>query len=171
MAYILQDEMQRFVKKIKDLMQKEMLFFWQGGPIIMLQIENEYGNVENSFGQRVNDYVNGLLEWLLSQNAGVPWVMCQQVDAPNIIINACHGFYCESFWPNSANKPKMWRLAGLRIGVERTHVGRQRSLLFGCPHPKTITCVMVVPILVEQLVVHTLRHHVIMTQLWMNLII
>ena len=30
------DEMQRFVKKIKDLMQKEMLFFWQGGPIIML---------------------------------------------------------------------------------------------------------------------------------------
>ena len=38
MAYILQDEMQRFVKKIVDLMQKEMLFSWQGGPIIMLQV-------------------------------------------------------------------------------------------------------------------------------------
>ncbi|KAL7177205.1 hypothetical protein ACSBR2_030525 [Camellia fascicularis] len=39
------DEMQRFVKKIVDLMREEMLFSWQGGPIIMLQIENEYGNM------------------------------------------------------------------------------------------------------------------------------
>lgn len=35
---ILQDEMQRFVKKIVDLMRQEMLFSWQGGPIIMLQV-------------------------------------------------------------------------------------------------------------------------------------
>ena len=75
--------------------------------------------------------------------------MCQQADAPNSIVNACHKFYCGSFWPNSANKHKMWRLASLRIGVERTHVGPRRSLLFGCPHPKAITCIMVVPILVE----------------------
>ncbi|GMP78010.1 hypothetical protein CsSME_00034102 [Camellia sinensis var. sinensis] len=39
------DVMQRFVKKIVDLMREEMLFSWQGGPIIMLQIENEYGNM------------------------------------------------------------------------------------------------------------------------------
>lgn len=23
-------------------------------------------------------------------------------------INACNGFYCDGFWPNSANKPKLW---------------------------------------------------------------
>ena len=31
----------------------------------MLSIENEYGIDESSFGQRVEDYVNGLLEWIL----------------------------------------------------------------------------------------------------------
>lgn len=30
--------MQRFVKKIVDLMREEKLFSWQGGPIIMLQV-------------------------------------------------------------------------------------------------------------------------------------
>lgn len=30
--------MERFVKKIVKLMQEEMLFSWQGGPIIMLQV-------------------------------------------------------------------------------------------------------------------------------------
>ncbi|KAJ9701106.1 hypothetical protein PVL29_006451 [Vitis rotundifolia] len=102
------DEMQRFVKKIVDLMQKEMLFSWQGGPIIMLQIENEYGNVESSFGQRGKDYVKWAARMALELDAGVPWVMCQQADAPDIIINACNGFYCDGFWPNSANKPKLW---------------------------------------------------------------
>ena len=39
--------MQRFVKKIVDLMREEMLFSWQGGPVIMLQViavkfEHEY---------------------------------------------------------------------------------------------------------------------------------
>nr|CAN72140.1 hypothetical protein VITISV_017107 [Vitis vinifera] len=80
-----EDEMQRFVKKIVDLMQKEMLFSWQGGPIIMLQIENEYGNVESSFGQRGKDYVKWAARMALELDAGVPWVMCQQADAPDII--------------------------------------------------------------------------------------
>lgn len=35
---IFQDEMQRFVKKIVELMREENLFSWQGGPIIMLQV-------------------------------------------------------------------------------------------------------------------------------------
>lgn len=30
--------MQRFVKKMVDLMREEKLFSWQGGPIIMLQV-------------------------------------------------------------------------------------------------------------------------------------
>lgn len=30
--------MQRFVKKIVELMREEKLFSWQGGPIIMLQV-------------------------------------------------------------------------------------------------------------------------------------
>ncbi|XP_070679705.1 uncharacterized protein [Malus domestica] len=38
-------EMQRFTKKIVDMM-KEKLYASQGGPIILSQIENEYGNID-----------------------------------------------------------------------------------------------------------------------------
>lgn len=72
----------------------------------------------------------------LGLGAGVPWVMCQQSDAPeNIVsahashifpfpcifsslylnifylvlqINACNGFYCDGFKPNSYGKPTLW---------------------------------------------------------------
>ncbi|GKU93583.1 hypothetical protein SLEP1_g7166 [Rubroshorea leprosula] len=44
----------------------------------------------------------------ISLDTGVPWVMCQQSDAPDPIINTCNGFYCDQFTPNSNTKPKMW---------------------------------------------------------------
>ncbi|XP_038710356.1 beta-galactosidase-like [Tripterygium wilfordii] len=43
-----------------------------------------------------------------SQNIGVPWIMCQQNDAPQPMINTCNGWYCDSFEPNSPTSPKMW---------------------------------------------------------------
>ncbi|KAM2200691.1 hypothetical protein ACFX1R_000609 [Malus domestica] len=39
-------EMQRFTAKIVDMM-KEKLYASQGGPIILSQIENEYGNIDD----------------------------------------------------------------------------------------------------------------------------
>lgn len=102
------DEMQRFVKKIVELMREEMLFSWQGGPIIMLQIENEYGDVESSYGQRGKEYVKWAARMALGLGAGVPWVMCKQLDAPDNIINACNGYYCDGFKTNSNNTPVLW---------------------------------------------------------------
>ncbi|KAJ8634269.1 hypothetical protein MRB53_027605 [Persea americana] len=102
------DEMQRFVKKIVDLMRQEMLFSWQGGPIILLQIENEYGNIERSYGQRGKDYVKWAADMAIGLGAGVPWVMCRQTDAPENIIDACNAFYCDGFKPNSYRKPALW---------------------------------------------------------------
>ncbi|XP_024031423.1 beta-galactosidase 9 isoform X1 [Morus notabilis] len=102
------EEMQRFVKKIVDLMQEEKLFSWQGGPIIMLQIENEYGNIEGTFGQKGKDYVKWAAKMALGLGAGVPWVMCRQTDAPYDIIDACNAYYCDGYKPNSYNKPTIW---------------------------------------------------------------
>ncbi|OVA12079.1 D-galactoside/L-rhamnose binding SUEL lectin domain [Macleaya cordata] len=103
------EEMQRYVKKMVDLMKQEMLFSWQGGPIIMLQqIENEYGNIEGSYGQKGKDYVKWAARIALGLGAGVPWVMCRQTDAPENIIDACNGFYCDGFRPNSYKKPALW---------------------------------------------------------------
>lgn len=102
------EEMQKFVTKIVDLMREEMLLSWQGGPIIMFQIENEYGNIEHSFGQGGKEYMKWAAGMALALDAGVPWVMCKQTDAPENIIDACNGYYCDGFKPNSPKKPIFW---------------------------------------------------------------
>ncbi|XP_072963925.1 beta-galactosidase 15 isoform X2 [Typha angustifolia] len=102
------DEMQRFVRKIVDMMKEEMLFSWQGGPIILAQIENEYGNIEGRYGQSGKSYVQWAAQMALGLGAGVPWVMCRQTDAPETIIDSCNAFYCDGFKPNSYKKPILW---------------------------------------------------------------
>ncbi|XP_050270222.1 beta-galactosidase-like [Quercus robur] len=101
-------EMQRFTKKIVNMMKAEKLFEPQGGPIILSQIENEYELVEYQIGRPGVDYTNWAAGMAVGLGTGVPWVMCKQADAPDPIINACNGFYCENFLPNKNYKPKMW---------------------------------------------------------------
>ncbi|KAL4024660.1 hypothetical protein IC575_013024 [Cucumis melo] len=102
------EEMQRFVKKIVDLLRDKKLFCWQGGPVIMLQVENEYGNIESSYGKRGQEYIKWVANMALGLGAEVPWVMCQQKDAPSTIINSCNGYYCDGFKANSPSKPIFW---------------------------------------------------------------
>ncbi|XP_062107772.1 beta-galactosidase 9-like [Humulus lupulus] len=72
------------------------------------QIENKYGNIERKFGQKGKDYVKWAAKMALSLGAGVPWVMCRQTDAPDEVIDACNGYYCDGYRPNSYNKPTLW---------------------------------------------------------------
>lgn len=102
------NEMERFLGKIVSLMKEENLFATQGGPIILAQVENEYGNVEWAYGVGGELYVKWAASTALALNTTVPWVMCSQEDAPDPIINTCNGFYCDTFTPNSPSKPKMW---------------------------------------------------------------
>ncbi|CAN0852800.1 Beta-galactosidase 8 [Linum grandiflorum] len=105
---IFKNEMKRFLAKIVNLMKEEQLFASQGGPIILAQVENEYGNVQSSYGEAGNLYVQWAAKTAVSLNTTVPWVMCAQEDAPDPVINTCNGFYCDDFTPNSPSKPKMW---------------------------------------------------------------
>ncbi|KAJ7552724.1 hypothetical protein O6H91_06G067100 [Diphasiastrum complanatum] len=100
--------MQSFVKKVVNLMKEHKLFAPQGGPIILAQIENEYGNIEWSFGAPGKQYMLWAANMARGLDIGVPWIMCQQSDAPEYIINTCNGYYCDGWMPNAANKPKMW---------------------------------------------------------------
>ncbi|XP_050226309.1 beta-galactosidase 8-like [Mercurialis annua] len=102
------EQMKRFLTKIVNLMKEENLFASQGGPIILAQVENEYGNVEGSYGIAGELYVKWAAETAVGLNTSVPWVMCAQEDAPDPILNTCNGFYCDRFTPNSPSKPKMW---------------------------------------------------------------
>ncbi|RDX96237.1 Beta-galactosidase 15, partial [Mucuna pruriens] len=105
---VFEEEMKNFTTVIVDMMRRENLFAPQGGPIILAQIENEYGNIMSSYGQNGKEYVQWCAQLAESYQIGVPWVMCQQGDAPDPMINTCNGWYCDEFYPNSQNKPKMW---------------------------------------------------------------
>lgn len=105
---IFKDEMQTFTTKIVDLCKEAKLFAPQGGPIIFAQIENEYGNIMKPYGEAGKSYIQWCANMALSLNIGVPWIMCQQSDAPQSMINTCNGFYCDDFKPNNPKSPKMW---------------------------------------------------------------
>ncbi|XP_050937297.1 beta-galactosidase isoform X1 [Cucumis melo] len=100
--------MQKFTAKIVSMMKGEKLYHSQGGPIILSQIENEYGPVEWEIGAPGKSYTKWAAQMALGLDTGVPWVMCKQEDAPDPVIDTCNGFYCENFEPNKAYKPKMW---------------------------------------------------------------
>ncbi|CAA0410308.1 unnamed protein product [Arabidopsis thaliana] len=100
--------MKKFTEKIVWMMKAEKLFQTQGGPIILAQIENEYGPVEWEIGAPGKAYTKWVAQMALGLSTGVPWIMCKQEDAPGPIIDTCNGYYCEDFKPNSINKPKMW---------------------------------------------------------------
>lgn len=100
--------MQGFTQKIVQMMKNENLFASQGGPIILSQIENEYGAESKALGASGHAYINWAAKMAVGLDTGVPWVMCKQDDAPDPVINACNGFYCDAFSPNKPYKPTMW---------------------------------------------------------------
>ncbi|KAF5941962.1 hypothetical protein HYC85_019604 [Camellia sinensis] len=107
------DEMQRFVRKIVDLMREEMLFSWQVVRSLCC----------SSYGQKGKAYVKWAPKMATGLGAGVPWVMCKQVDAPGDVVNTCflsfgisvsscyhtcNEYYCDGYKPNSYKKPTIW---------------------------------------------------------------
>ncbi|KAL9682838.1 hypothetical protein QQ045_014648 [Rhodiola kirilowii] len=100
--------MQGFTEKIVGMMKREGLFEPQGGPIILAQIENEYGALSKELGAPGHNYLTWAANMATSLNTRVPWVMCKQDNAPDPMINTCNGFYCDQFYPNQPYKPKMW---------------------------------------------------------------
>ncbi|KAG9443679.1 hypothetical protein H6P81_015019 [Aristolochia fimbriata] len=105
---IYKNEMQNFTTLIVDMVKKENLLAPQGGPIIITQIENEYGNIADKYGNRGKEYIKWCAKMAESLDVKVPWIMCQQSDAPPPMINTCNGFYCHRFTPTNPNTPKMW---------------------------------------------------------------
>ncbi|KAI6681966.1 hypothetical protein NL676_035847 [Syzygium grande] len=100
--------MHGFTEKIVNMMKAENLFESNGGPIILSQIENEYGPVEWEIGAPGKAYSKWAADMAVGLDTGVPWVMCKQEDAPDPVIDTCNGYYCENFKPNQDYKPKMW---------------------------------------------------------------
>ncbi|KAL2322547.1 hypothetical protein Fmac_026926 [Flemingia macrophylla] len=81
---IYKNEMQIFTTKIVDMVKEANLFASQGGPIILAQIENEYGNIMWGYGDAGKSYIKWCVQMAVAQNIGVPWIMCQQHDGERV---------------------------------------------------------------------------------------
>lgn len=58
-------------------------FWWTG----ILQIENEYQNIEAAFQEQGPSYVRWAASMAVGLETGVPWVMCKQADAPDPVVS------------------------------------------------------------------------------------
>jgi beta-galactosidase GanA len=67
----------RFVDKTLEVVSQGGLLASDGGPIIMVQIENEYGNMEHYDPKHGAEYVQWNAEYALNKNLSIPWMMCQ----------------------------------------------------------------------------------------------
>uniref|UniRef100_A0A0D3HCC2 Beta-galactosidase n=1 Tax=Oryza barthii TaxID=65489 RepID=A0A0D3HCC2_9ORYZ len=106
-----ENEMENFTTLIINKMKDANMFAGQGGPIILAQIENEYGNVMGQLNnnQSASEYIHWCADMANKQNVGVPWIMCQQdSDVPHNVVNTCNGFYCHDWFPNRTGIPKIW---------------------------------------------------------------
>jgi hypothetical protein len=104
-------EMQTWTEYVVNLMKEQKMFAPQGGPIIMAQVENEYGWLEKEYGASGRKYALWSASMAQNMSIGVPWIMCMQGDIATV-INTCNGFYCEDYVPGHVatypNQPLMW---------------------------------------------------------------
>ncbi|KAF8670752.1 hypothetical protein HU200_050417 [Digitaria exilis] len=77
-----QREMETFTTLIVNKMKDAKMFAGQGGPVILAQIENEYGNIMGKLNnnQSASQYIHWCADMANKQKVGVPWIMCQQDD-------------------------------------------------------------------------------------------
>lgn len=109
--------MLRFIDQTLAVVQDAQLLASEDGPVIMLQIENEYGNMQRYYPTKGDEYVQFLAEYALQKNLSIPWTMCQQGEGtgsppPKSVVNTCNGYYCDSWIEEHAadfpNQPHMW---------------------------------------------------------------
>ena len=100
------EKITQFVDKTLQVVSDANLLASQSGPIIMAQIENEYGNIESSYGTAGSSYVGKVADFATNHPIGseLPWVMCQQgvldskgTSPPSNVISACNGYYCDNW--------------------------------------------------------------------------
>ncbi len=86
------------------------LFAPEGGPIILAQIENEYGIVLKNYGDAGRKYAQWAIDLGLSLDIGVPWVMC--VGGAPGAIETINGFYghdqVADHFANHPGQPALW---------------------------------------------------------------
>lgn len=85
-------EMAQFVSRTME--EVRPFLAGNGGPVIVLQIENEYGNIEQYYGNDGKKYAQWAADLVKGMSTGLPIAMCQQQGVVGV-IETCNGFYCD----------------------------------------------------------------------------
>ncbi|KAJ3123533.1 Beta-galactosidase 6 [Nowakowskiella sp. JEL0407] len=86
--------MENWVKNIVNVIKPYTIN--NGGPVIMLQMENEYGAYAQWWNfPRGHFYIHWAADLARRMDVGIPWFMCEQGDI-NSLINTYNGHYAES---------------------------------------------------------------------------
>ncbi|GJQ10576.1 hypothetical protein GpartN1_g2367.t1 [Galdieria partita] len=70
-------EMKRWLTDINGMLKELKLYHQQGGPIILVQIENEYDIVSSIYGAAGQKYLHWCYELYKELDPGVPLIMCK----------------------------------------------------------------------------------------------
>ncbi|KAL5205953.1 hypothetical protein ABZP36_034162 [Zizania latifolia] len=118
-------EMEKFVRFIVQKLKDAEMFAPQGGPIILAQIENEYGNIKKDHAIEGDKHLEWAAQMAISTATGVPWIMCKQSSSPGEVIPTCKGRHCGDTWTlRDKNKPRLWT-EKVRIGLHsKYHIPR-----------------------------------------------
>ncbi|KAJ2655649.1 Beta-galactosidase-1-like protein [Coemansia sp. RSA 1200] len=104
------EHMRRFVAKVVAVAAPFMPE--RGGPVVALQIENEYGNIQPAFGRDGDRYATWCGETAHALNASVPWIMCRQYSHVPHVIPTQNDFYSDQYLERYRARfpeyPAMW---------------------------------------------------------------
>ncbi|KAJ2001537.1 hypothetical protein GGI04_003696 [Coemansia thaxteri] len=103
-------EMRRFLEAV--VRETRRFLPEHGGPIVAMQIENEYGNLQGSFGRDGERYARWCGATAQALNVSVPWIMCRQDTEVPHVIPTLNDFYAAQLMDRYRREhpqfPGMW---------------------------------------------------------------
>ncbi|TPX48564.1 beta-galactosidase [Synchytrium endobioticum] len=84
--------MEKFSRKVVEVVRPYLAT--NGGPIILMQLENEYAAFLWKYWPYGHHYINWVARLAQKLEPNIPWIMCEQGDIRSV-INTCNGFYCD----------------------------------------------------------------------------
>jgi len=101
-------EMGDWVSRVVEYVRPQLSI--NGGNVLLLQIENEYGDQIWAHGELGKKYIQWCIDFAEGLKAGVPWIMCQ--GSAGSALNTVNGFYGHEklgkHWELYPDQPGVW---------------------------------------------------------------
>lgn len=105
-----QGQVENWVRHISAKLHKHSLLASQGGPIILVQLENEYSMISDAYGDNGTQYLQWMADLQRQLNFGVPAIMCY--GAAEGVVETINAFYAHQKLPDQRlrhpDQPPIW---------------------------------------------------------------